>query len=119
MPLYEYRCQDCRRRSTLLVRTLSGSHEPICQHCGSKSVLRLISRFSFRRSWGDSLESGPESGFPDEADMQDPRKMAQWMRHLQSETGEESTPEFEEMLEEVESGRLGDEDDDAGDMDDE
>jgi hypothetical protein len=30
--------------------------------------------------------------------------MAQWMRRMQKEMGEEVTPEFEEMLGEMESG---------------
>lgn len=64
---------------------------------------RLISKFSFHRSWGDSLDWVPDSGYPDEADMEDPRKMAQWMRGMQKEMGEEVTPEFEEMLGELES----------------
>ena len=36
--------------------------------------------------------------------------MAQWMRRMQQEMGEEVTPEFEEMLEELESGTGGAED---------
>ncbi|MCY2997288.1 MAG: hypothetical protein NT168_04185 [Planctomycetota bacterium] len=31
MPLYEYRCQDCKRESELLVRTLES--EPECPQC--------------------------------------------------------------------------------------
>ena len=103
MPLYEYRCGECRRRSTILVRSLSNAREPSCQHCGGSSMKRLISKFSFHRSWGDSLDWVPDSGYPDEADMEDPRKMAQWMRGMQKEMGEEVTPEFEEMLGELES----------------
>ena len=105
MPLYEYRCHECRRRSTVLVRNLSaGVPDPSCEHCGSAKMTRLISRFSFRRSWGDSLELSPESGMPD--DMEDPRQMARYMRKMQSEMGEESSPEFEEMLDQMESGDL-------------
>ena len=103
MPLYEYRCQDCRRRSTVLVRSISGFQEPSCEHCGSSKLTRLISKFSFRRSWGDSLDWAPDSGYPEDADQGDPRQMAQWMRRMQRDMGEEVTPEFEEMLEELES----------------
>ncbi len=102
MPLYEYRCKDCRRRSTVLVRSISSAQEPSCQHCGSGNLTRLISKFSFHRSWGDSLDWAPDSGYPDDVD--DPRQMAQWMRRMRGEMGEEVTPEFDEMLEEMESG---------------
>ncbi|MCE2463449.1 MAG: zinc ribbon domain-containing protein [Dehalococcoidia bacterium] len=103
MPLYEYRCHDCRRRSTVLVRSLSGSPEPTCEHCGSANLRRLISRVSFHRSWGDSLNWAPDSGYPDDMEHEDPRQMAQWMRSMQREMGEEVTPEFEQMMEEIES----------------
>lgn len=103
MPLYEYRCGDCRRRSTVLVRSLASTVEPACEHCGSSNLTRLISRVSVRRSWGDSLDWMPDSGHPDEVDQQDPRRMAQWMRRMQREMGEEVTPEFEDMVEEMET----------------
>ena len=101
MPLYEYRCEDCRRRSTVLVRSPSSTESPSCQHCGSSKLTRLISKFSFRRSWGDSLDWAPDSGYPSDGD--DPREMAQWMRSMQKEMGEEVTPEFDQMMEELES----------------
>ena len=105
MPLYEYRCLDCRRISTVLVRSMANSQGPSCQYCSSGNLTRLLSKFSFRRSWGSSLDWSPDSGSPDEMDQEDPRQMAQWMRNQQRETGEEVTPEFEEMLEEMESGK--------------
>ncbi len=112
MPLYEYRCQECRRRATVLVRSLaSGAPEPSCGHCGSGKMTRLISRFSFHRSWGDSLDFSSGEGMPD--DMEDPRQMARYMRRMQSEMGEESSPELDEMLDQMESGEL-----DAGDFGD-
>ena len=110
MPLYEYRCRDCRRRSIVLVRSISSPEEPHCQHCGGDDLARLISKFSFRRSWGSSLDWAPDSGYPTESDMDDPKRMAQWMRRMQKEMGDEVTPEFDQMVEEMESedGRLED-----------
>ena len=103
MPLYEYRCQDCRRRVTVLVRSVSNPPEPACEHCGSANLKRLISKVSFHRSWGDSLNWAPDSGYPGDMEHEDPRQMAQWMRSMQKEMGEEVTPEFEQMMEEMES----------------
>ena len=103
MPLYEYRCADCRRRSTVLVRSLSSATDPSCQHCGRGNLTRLVSRFSFRRSWGSSLNWAPDSGYPDDADNEDPRQMAEWMRRMRKEMGDEATPEFDQMVDELES----------------
>ena len=103
MPLYEYRCKECRRRSTVLVRSIVSTPEPSCEHCGGGNLTRIISKVSFHRSWGDSLNWVPDSGYPEGADQDDSRQMAQYMRRMQKEMGEEVTPEFEEMLDELES----------------
>ena len=104
MPLYEYRCQDCRRRSTVLIRSLSNPPEPSCEHCGGSNLTRLISKFSFHRSWGDSLDWAPDSDYPTtDADQDDPRQMAQWMRRMRREMGDEVTPEFDSMIDEMEA----------------
>lgn len=41
MPLYDYLCKKCDRTSELLIR--SSSSEPVCPHCGSKDMQRLLS----------------------------------------------------------------------------
>ena len=109
MPLYEYRCQDCCRRSTVLVRSLTNAPDPSCEHCGSANLRRLVSKFSFRRSMGSSLDWMPDS-VPGEADQEDPGQMADWMRRMKQEMGGEVSPEFESMLGEIESEASGDED---------
>lgn len=120
MPLFEYRCQNCRRRVTVLVRTPSQDTTPICEHCGSPNLSRLISRFAVHRSAGDSLDSAPDSEAFGDVNPEDPKAMAGWMRRMQKEMGEESTPEFEEMVDELESGRAleddGDDDDAYDDL---
>ncbi len=104
MPLYEYRCQDCRRRSTILVRSImTSSPEAVCDHCGSNKMNRLISKFSFRRSWGSSLDWAPDTEYPGNIDEEDPQAVAGWMRRMKHEMGGEVTPEFDSMVDELES----------------
>ena len=107
MPIYEYRCKDCQKKSTVLVRSMTGTHEANCDHCGGGNLTRLISRVSFHRSWGDSLNWAPDSAFPGDTDQEDPQQMAQWMRQMKKEMGDEVTPEFEEMMDEMESEGAG------------
>jgi len=115
MPLYEYRCQSCRRRVTILVRTSSSATKLLCEHCGSSNLSRLISKFAVRRSAGDSLDWAPDSEAFGDVDPQNPKAMAGWMRRMQKEMGEESTPEMDQMMEELESGKAYDEAEDEDD----
>ena len=40
MPIYDYRCRECRRVSEVFLRSSNG--EARCPHCGSENVERLI-----------------------------------------------------------------------------
>lgn len=119
MPIYEYRCHRCRRRSSVLIRTLSEEPSPACQHCGSGEMTRLISRFSIRRSWGESLDWAPGSEGFGSADPDNPREMAQWLRSMKGELGEEVSDEFDEAIDEMESEAFAEEHGfgDDGDLD--
>lgn len=110
MPLYEYRCQRCRRKTTVLVRGFGESPSPACQHCGSPDLARLVSTFVHRRSWGESLDSVPDEAFSD-VDEENPRELARWMRRMRGQMGE-VTPEFDQVVEELEAGEM------PGDLDD-
>jgi putative FmdB family regulatory protein len=43
MPIYEYRCIDCGRRSEILHRAMAGEQPLVCSHCGSSKLERMIS----------------------------------------------------------------------------
>ena len=50
MPLYEFLCLDCKKRSTVLVLSLANQAPAVCSHCGSARVERLLSRFASPKS---------------------------------------------------------------------
>jgi putative FmdB family regulatory protein len=45
MPIYEYRCEACGKRSTSLLPSYS-SPDPPCPHCGKPALKRLVSTFA-------------------------------------------------------------------------
>ena len=115
MPIYEYRCDDCRKRSSVFVRSMSMVVKPRCEHCGSRTLSRLISRVVVARSGGGSLEDFDESMLAD-VDEGDPRSMARFARRMRDEMGEEMGPEFDEAIEQMEAGEFPDEPDAGGDQ---
>jgi putative FmdB family regulatory protein len=50
MPLYEYRCLDCKKRSTILVLSLANQAPAACSHCAGARVERILSRFASPKS---------------------------------------------------------------------
>jgi len=100
MPLYEYRCADCGRRSTFLVIKAEESR-PVCKHCGGEKLTKLISRVSFLRSDEDRMERLADPSRLGDIDENDPRSMARWMKRMGKELGEDAGEDFDQMVEET------------------
>lgn len=121
MPIYEYHCADCRKRVSLLIRSISHPGTPACPRCGGTKLERLMSRFAVVRSEDDrlgDLADGME-GLGD-LDEDDPKAAAKVLRKMKGELGEDAGEEFDEAVEAMESGEFGDEAEgaDAGGGDD-
>src|SRR5437588_12832359 len=61
MPIYEYRCEECGKRSSSLLSSYS-SPDPACPHCGQHSLRRLVPTFRAFSS-GDSESDGGGDDF--------------------------------------------------------
>ncbi|MCY4114183.1 MAG: zinc ribbon domain-containing protein [Chloroflexi bacterium] len=126
MPVFDYRCHDCRRRSTKLFKTFAAVHDPPCPHCGSDRLERLLSRVAIVRgsasddSLGDDDFSGMDAAM-EGLESGDPRSLARMTRQMSEEMGEDLPDEFEPMLRRMESGEMPDDaefEDAASDLDD-
>lgn len=114
MPIYEYRCDQCRRKVTVLTLRVSESVEPVCDRCGSRTLTRLMSRFAMLRSEDDRLDALTDEAALAGVDENDPKSVARWMRKMGRELGEDAGPEFDEMVEELEAGEDAGGDEDLG-----
>lgn len=110
MPIYEYRCQKCGKKVSVLTLRVSEEAKPECDRCGSKRLQRLMSRFATVKSDDARLESLADPSNFAGLDENDPKSMARWMRKMGKELGEDFAGEdFDQMIDEVESGRMPDE----------
>lgn len=109
MPIYEYRCPNCKKKVSVFFRNLSGvDHASArCPHCGSGGLTRLMSRVRVIR--GSAKPADSDGGdFADDMldglDENDPRSMGRFMRKMAAESGEEMPPEFDEVVGRLEKG---------------
>lgn len=108
MPDYEYRCLNCRRRFTLFFTYAEyGKKAAVCPHCGSDRVQRRIARVRVARSNESRLENMADPSNLDGLE-DDPRALGRMMREMSKETGEELGPEFDEVVNRLESGQSPD-----------
>ena len=115
MPTYEYQCRDCKRPSTHFFRSFSQVRTPVCPHCASTDLERLVSRVAVHRG-GVSPE---DPSFMDDFDESDPRALGRLARSMGEESGEELPGEYEDMVRELESGRIPEDDGAASGAEDE
>ena len=118
MPIYEYRCQSCRKRVSVFVRSFSSALDPTCDRCGSKDLSRLVSLVSVVKSEESRLDDLADPSAFGDLDEEDPKSIARWARKMGREMGEDLGPEFDEMVDQLEAGEMPDDLDAEGGGDD-
>jgi putative FmdB family regulatory protein len=105
MPLYEYTCDQCRKRYTVLVGMTADADTNACPHCGSEQGTKRVSRFARGRSEDDLMDDLADPGKI--GDMDDPKAMRRWAKEMGKEMGEDLGDDFDEYLDAAESGAEG------------
>lgn len=109
MPIYEYRCPQCGKKSSRIWMTLPAAAAEkglACPSCGTTGLARLFSRFSSPKSEEKRMESLMDDSTLGGLDENDPRGMARMMRKMSEETGEPLEGEDADMLERMEAGEM-------------
>ena len=101
MPIYEYDCQGCRRRVSLLVRSFSTDEAPRCPRCGSAELARLMSRFATPKSEDARLESAADPSQFGDLDENDPRSVARFVKRMGEEMGEDLGDDLDAAMDEA------------------
>lgn len=96
MPIYEYRCEGCRAKFSLLIGMVAEPDEEKCPKCGSLEVQKLVSRFRRGRTEDDRLDE-----VTDRLDRIGEPESYQEMRSLVRDIGSASDDEFADDLEEM------------------
>ena len=118
MPIYEYRCVDCKRRVSVFFQSFSAAErrteagEVECPRCGGKRLSRLMSKVNMVRGSGssnghgdngmaDDFDDGGAGDMDEMGDMggmermfeglddEDPRSVARWARRMKDSMGDE------------------------------
>jgi putative FmdB family regulatory protein len=109
MPIYEYECAKCRRRTSVLTLRVSEKVDAVCKHCGSSKLSRLMSRFAMPKSEEARLEALSDPSTFGDLDENDPKSAARVMRRLGKEMGDDmGGPEMDQAIEELENGNFDD-----------
>lgn len=106
MPIYEYRCGNCKRRVSIFFRSFADIDKGApCPNCGSANLTRLVSRVATVKSEDARMEALSDPSAFGDVDENDPKSMARFMRKMGNQVGgEDLGPEFNEMVDRLEAG---------------
>ncbi|NLG70495.1 MAG: hypothetical protein GX495_00425 [Chloroflexi bacterium] len=105
MPTYPYRCLNCGKRFEVFIPYDEyGKRTVTCAYCSSENVQRRIVRVRVARSEESRLENLTDPSVLESME-DDPRAMGKMMRQLSNELGEDMGPEFNEVIDRLESGQ--------------
>jgi putative FmdB family regulatory protein len=102
MPLFEYTCDACKKRFTVLIGMTAVQDDRTCPHCGSDQATKRVTRFV--RGKSDEALADDLADTDSLPDMDDPRAMRHWAKEMSRQTGEDLGDDFDEYMESAESG---------------
>ncbi len=103
MPIYEYLCRNCGRKSEMITFRVSEEFSATCRHCGSESTERVPSRVRVRLSEETRMERLADPSRLAGLDENDPSSMARWMKSMSHELDEDM--DVDAMVDEAMSER--------------
>jgi putative FmdB family regulatory protein len=105
MPVYQYRCLNCKKRfETFMSYKEYGQKSVSCPHCHSDQVQRRIGRIRIAKSEESRMDALTDpSGL--EGLENDPKALGKMMRKMSNEMGEDVGPEFNEVVDRLEAGQ--------------
>ena len=107
MPIYEYKCRQCGRLTSVFVRSVSSPVDASCKACGSSELERAVSAFAYHRSESAVLEDyGSEPKRLE--DYKDPRQIGRWTERKFNEMGVDMPEDTRKMIDAAREGDFPD-----------
>lgn len=106
MPTYDFICNSCQKRfEVFLTYSEYGKKVVLCVHCNSSDVRRRMTKVRIAKTEESRMEAMADdfSGFEGLED--DPKALGQMMKKMGKEMGEDLPPEFDEVVDRLESGQ--------------
>lgn len=104
MPIYELRCRECRKVTSVFKRNVTSDVQAPCEHCGSANTARMMSAASYHRSAADVVAGLPPPGEERLEDYKDPRVIGRWVEKKFDDFGMELPQSAREMIDAAREG---------------
>ncbi len=108
MPIYEFTCTECGRRSSSFYKVMpekppTGQE---CAHCGSTKTEKAMSRVAYVRSTQSRHEASGDPDAPGYDYWRDPSNIGRWAEKRMDEAGIEMPDRVKEMIGQAREGEV-------------
>jgi putative FmdB family regulatory protein len=109
MPIYEYRCNHCKKQFSLLLLSSKEINKVKCKFCKSSSLTKLLSSFRVHQTEESRLTNFDTSKPRGENFYKDSRNIGLWAKKRMRELGVDLGPKMDEIVERGRTGKILDE----------
>jgi len=109
MPIYEYRCNQCRREFSELFLNPKEAMKVRCKYCHSRNLSKLISSFSVHQTEESRLANFDTSKPRGDESYKDSRNIGLWAKKRMKELGVDLGYKMDEIVEKGRTGKILDE----------
>ncbi len=106
MPIYEYRCNQCKKEFSLLFTKLCDVDSARCKFCKSRNLKRMLSSFAVYQTEESRLSDFDTSKPRGDDFYKDSRNVGLWAKKRMKEMGADLGPKMDEIVERGRSGKI-------------
>jgi len=106
MPIYEFRCNQCKMEFSQLFLNIKEANKIRCKFCNSRDLTKLFSSFSVHQTEESRLESFDTSKKRGDDFYKDSRNIGLWAKKRMRKLGVDLGPKMDEIVERGRTGRI-------------
>jgi putative FmdB family regulatory protein len=109
MPIYEYRCNQCKKEFAQLFLNPKETKHARCKFCNGRNLTRLLSSFAVHQTEGSRLSNFDTSKPRGDDFYKDSRNIGLWAKKRMRDLDVDLGPKMDEIVERGRTGKILDE----------
>ncbi len=109
MPIYEYRCNECKKEFSQLFLNVRELGHARCKFCGGTDLTKLVSSFSVHQTEESRLANFDTTKPVGDEFYKDSRNVGLWAKKRMKEMGVDLGHKMDEIVEKGRTGKILDE----------
>ena len=106
MPIYEYRCNRCKKEFSQLFLKTQDADRVCCKFCRSENLTRLLSSFRVHQTEGSRLADFDTLKPRGDDFYKDSRNVGLWTKKRMQQLGVDLGPKLDEIVEKGRTGKI-------------